>query len=188
MAAATAEIHFGGGGLVIPASSPYERQQLIEYVQSCVRSRGAVRVRVDHAIWLVESPALQRLVCGACAQRITRVACRRSTKRGIVNCAACAFARPHLTISFLAQLPLDTILRDVQAHYAYGGDWIAWTRWAQATPAEIIDDIHLQRRFAPVLTWRCAEICMPSNDPVTEAVRPEIRVARLAYAKTASGY
>ena len=70
---------------------------------------------------------------------------------------------PHLTIAFLARLPAGTMLRDVQAHYVCGGQWSAWTRWPQATPAEIIDDVRLQRRFAPVLTWRCAEILSTSQ-------------------------
>jgi hypothetical protein len=64
----------------------------------------------------------------------------------------------------LAQLPTTAILRDVQAHYAHGGELVAWTRWPQATPAEIIDDMRLQRRFAPVLTWACAEIHLPLDD------------------------
>ncbi len=72
---------------------------------------------------------------------------------------------PRLTIAYLLKLPAAVILRDVQAHYASGGQWCAWTRWPQATPAQIIDDVRLQRRFAPVLTWRCAEICLPASLP-----------------------
>lgn len=185
MATATAEIRFEGGSLVVPAGTPYERQQLIEHVHGCVRSRVQVRVRVDQATWLVEPPGFQRPVCGACARRIKLAVCRRCAKSGMLHCVVCALARPHLTVSFLSQLPGDTVLRDVQAHYAYGGDWIAWTRWAQATPAEIIDDIHLQRRFAPVLTWRCAEICVPQASHTFRQVRrPAVRLARLRYAKT----
>jgi hypothetical protein len=68
---------------------------------------------------------------------------------------------PHLTIPFLSGLPAGTMLRDVQAHYACGGQWYARTRWPQATPAQMIDEVRLQRHFAPVLTWRCAEIRLP---------------------------
>ena len=65
---------------------------------------------------------------------------------------------PHLTIGFLSQLPAGATLHDVQAHYASGGQWCAWTRWPRTTAAQIIDDVRLQRHFAPVLTWRCAQI------------------------------
>ena len=32
---------------------------------------------------------------------------------------------PHLTIAFLSRLPAGTMLRDVQAHDACGGQWCA---------------------------------------------------------------
>jgi hypothetical protein len=83
----------------------------------------------------------------------------------------------HLTIARLAALPQGTILHDVQAQYAYGGEWIVWTRWPQASPAEIIDDIHLQRRFAPVLTWQCSELCVP-QPPDTGAAAAQPGVAK----------
>lgn len=161
-AATNARIVFTGGALLVPAQNAYERQQLIDHVRGCVSSKQQVRVRVDHTTWLAEPADPRRsLVCNSCAQRVSRTLCRRAGTEA-VYCVACALARPHLTVAFLSDLPAGTILRDVQAHYSYGGEWIAWTRWPQASPAEIIDDIHLQRRFAPVLTWRCAEICMPS--------------------------
>jgi hypothetical protein len=47
---------------------------------------------------------------------------------------------PHLTVAFLSRLPAGTMLRDGQAHYACGGQWCAWTRWPQATPAQMIDE------------------------------------------------
>jgi hypothetical protein len=65
---------------------------------------------------------------------------------------------PRLTIPILTRLPAGTILRDVNAA---GHEWIGWMRWAQATPGDIIADMRLQRRYAPVLTWRCAEIRPP---------------------------
>ena len=73
---------------------------------------------------------------------------------------------PRLTITYLLKLPAGTILRDVQAHYSSGRHWCAWTRWPRATPAQIIDDVRLQRRFAPVLTWHCAEVRLPALEPV----------------------
>ncbi len=167
MVTASARIVFASGGLVLPANTPYDREQLLEHVRGCIRREGQVRIRVDHATWLVErADDRRRLVCHGCAQRPHDGLCRRPGKTGGVYCLACALVRPHLTIAFLSELPERTILCDVQAHYAYGGEWAAWTRWAQATPAEIIEDIHLQRRFAPVLTWRCAEIRLPPP-PVT---------------------
>lgn len=157
----TAHLTFVGGEVRLPARTPYDRQQLIEHVRGCVRSRQQVRVRVDHATWLVDRAVTQPLlVCRGCARRISYAVCRRPTTV-TAFCIDCALSRPHLTLKLLSELPAGAVLHDVEAHYAYGTERIAWTRWPQATPAEIIDDIHLQRRFAPVLTWRCAEIRIP---------------------------
>src|SRR5215470_7115898 len=161
MATATARIAFAGGGLILPAHTPYDRQMLVEHVLGCTRSKQHVRIHVDHTTWLIERADQQRpVVCSGCARRIDDGVCRRR-RRSAVHCVACALGRPLLTIGLLSRLPAAALLRDVQARSAYGGQWIPWMRWPQATPAEIIDDMRLQRRFAPVLMWHCAEIRLP---------------------------
>lgn len=180
---AHARMVFSNGILVVPAETAYERQQLVEHVRARI-GRQPVRVRVDLTTWLVDPLHSGRhLICSACAQRPTQGVCRRAGAAQ-VYCLTCALARPHLTVAFLAQLPEQTLLRDVQAHYAYGGEWVAWTRWPQATPSQIIDDIHLQRRFAPVLTWRCTEIRMPKAEarhaPFRHALPTPMAVRRRA--------
>jgi hypothetical protein len=174
MTRGNAHIVFAGGNLALPADTPYDRQVLLEHVHGCTRSKQNVRVYVDNITWLVERRERRKVfVCGGCAQHILSDVCWRPGSK-TAYCATCAMERPHLTIGLLADLPASTILRDVQAHYAYGGEWIPWTRWPEATPAEIIDDMRLQRRFAPVLIWRCAEIRLPSS---TGASHPE-RISR----------
>jgi hypothetical protein len=176
MAAGTAHIVFIGGSLTLPAQTPYDRQQLIDHVLGSARSKQQVEVRVDHTVWTVERPDAQPFVCGGCARRVDQTVCRRGRGRTAAYCVACALGRPQLTIAFLSELPAGTLLRDVQAHRAYAGEWIPWMRWPQATPAEIIDDMRLQRRFAPVLTWHCVEIRLP---PRTLSARvPRARLAR----------
>ena len=173
MTAASARIVFPGGSLVVPAYTAYDRQQLVEHVRAGVRRHPHLEVRVDHGTWLAEGTR-RRIPCHGCAQPASCL-CRRADVNACY-CASCALMRPHLTVAFLSALPQRAVLRDVQAHYAYRGEWVAWTRWPRATPAEIIADIHLQRRFAPVLTWRCAEICLPQplETPAT-ARRPRLR-------------
>ncbi len=159
MAAGTADIVFAGGRLVLPAHTPYDRQVLVDHVLDYARRRQPLRVRVDYTTWMVERPDVQfPIICRGCTRRVDRAACRRPGNPTAVYCVACALARPRLSTTLLERLPAAAILCDVQAHYAYGGEWIAWMRWPQATPAEILEDMRLQRRFAPVLTWTCTEI------------------------------
>ena len=178
----TAHLTFVGGGLRLPARTPYDRQQLIEHVHACMGRTPQVHVRVDRAAWLIARPDNQQtIVCRGCARQIRRAVCRRP-RTATAFCVACALQRPHLCVALLADLPAGTILRDVEAHYAYGTELIAWTRWPQATPPEIIDDIHLQRRFAPVLTWRCAEIRLPPPTNIADTPRPRPAKTTLPYA------
>lgn len=181
MTAETARIEFNGGAFVVPASTSYDRQQLIDHVLSTVRTRQTTQVQVDRGSWMVEPVGVQRPTCSGCTRPIDRAACRRPRGARAAYCVTCALAWPHLTIAFLSQLPTAALLRDVQAHYAYCGEWISWTRWPQATPPEIIDDMRLQRRFAPVLTWRCAEIQVPPANRLTSPHAPMLsNLAKLA--------
>ena len=161
----TAHIIFADGQLNLPAQTPYDRQQLVEHVLGGARSKQGMRVRVDQHTWMVERAAWRHLeMCSGCARRIDHAVCRHRQGTTMVYCVACAMARPRLTIRLLSHLPVGVVLHDVQAHYAYGRQLAGWTRWPRATPPEIIDDMRLQRRFAPVLTWHCAEIeSLPSS-------------------------
>lgn len=160
----TARLTFLGGQLVVPVHAPYDRQLLIEHVHALVRPRQQLRLRIDHGAWLIEtSERKSPLSCHDCSRPINGPFCRRSAKSAPVFCLECALLQPHLTITMLMTMPPETILCDVQARYAFGSEWVSWMRWPQASPAQIIEDIHLQRRFAPVLTWRCAEIRLPAG-------------------------
>ena len=163
MAPGVASIVFASGTLVLPAQTLYDRQVLVDHTLDYVRRGQRVRVHVDYSTWVVEQPR-QRVICHGCTRGVDRAACSRPGHWARLYCVTCALAHPRLTMPLLAQLPGTAILCDVQAHYAYGGELVAWTRWPQATPAEIIEDMRLQRRFAPVLTWTCAEICLPPPD------------------------
>lgn len=182
MAAGVASIVFASGRFVLPAQSLYDRQVLVDHVLHYVRRGQQLRVRVDYSTWTVAQPE-HPVVCQACPRRVERAACRHLGKYTAAYCVTCALARPRLTMPLLAQLPTTAILRDVQAHYAYGGELVAWTRWPQATPAEIIDDMRLQRRFAPVLTWACSEIRLPPDDTWQAQRRPP-RQAKTMFDRT----
>jgi hypothetical protein len=159
MTEGTAHITFRGGALTLPASTAYDRQLLIDHTLALARARQQVRVQVDATTWSVQRPDAQHpVVCRHCERPINHAVCRRPRGGAATYCVACVLRRPRLTMAALAHLPAGAVLRDVQAHYAYGEEWVAWTRWPAATPAEIMEDMRLQRRFAPVLIWTCAEL------------------------------
>jgi len=86
-----AHVSFSGGGLFLPARTPYDRQVLMEHVTNRVRSNGLVQVLVDDQRWMVHfrrgALAAWCASCGACLDS----ACRSTTSAGIAYCMACAF-------------------------------------------------------------------------------------------------
>jgi hypothetical protein len=177
MTIGTASIAFRSGNVVLPAHTLYDRQVLVDHVLRYVRRGEQVRVRVDYVTWTV-AQSQEPIVCQGCSRPAERAACRRFGHGATAYCVTCALARPRLTMPLLTRLPADATLCDVQAQCAYGGEMVAWTRWPQATPGEIVADMRLQRRFAPVMTWTCAEIrgadpnIAPVQSPSPRAAKP----------------
>src|SRR5437879_780667 len=53
IAKGVAHVSFPGGGMFVPARSPYDRELLAEHVIDRVRLKGNVQVLVDDERWLV---------------------------------------------------------------------------------------------------------------------------------------
>jgi hypothetical protein len=93
MAANTAHITFSGGGMVISAATPYERQVLIEHVLGHVRSKRHIQVQADRRRWVVElADEGKPTVCAHCERRIFDAVCR-SHLAETPYCVVCALER-----------------------------------------------------------------------------------------------
>lgn len=90
MVAEIAHIVFAGGGLFLPARTPYDRQLLREHVRDTVHHKLQMQLNVDDRTWRVELPDDQRTaVCDRCGRPINHAACRRSDAPS-GYCIACA--------------------------------------------------------------------------------------------------
>ena len=86
----TAHLTFVGGGLLLPARTPYERQLLQEHVLDRARHKDQLRVRVDRKDWTVERPTAEHpFVCGRCKRQLT-VAALHTPRQPETYCVACA--------------------------------------------------------------------------------------------------
>ncbi|HVM95845.1 MAG TPA: hypothetical protein VMT89_05620 [Candidatus Acidoferrales bacterium] len=66
-----AHVSYKGGGLCLPARSPYDRQLLAEQVVYCTRTKGLVQVLINDDRWLVHPPtAGPSNGCFECGQRL----------------------------------------------------------------------------------------------------------------------
>jgi len=89
-----AHVSFAGGGLFVPARSPYDREMLVEHVLDRVRSKGSVQVLVDERRWLVDSLRGTRAVrCERCDCVVDCVS-RCHADDSVGYCVACALLAP----------------------------------------------------------------------------------------------
>jgi hypothetical protein len=90
-----AHISYAGGGLIIPARSPYDRQEMVAHVLGTARSKQKVMVTVGRGTWNLRpadqnSPAL----CKHCERPINSVVCEPLTQgHKTMFCVVCAFGK-----------------------------------------------------------------------------------------------
>jgi hypothetical protein len=63
-----ARISFPGGGLLVPAKTPYEREVLFEHVHEYTKRHGQVRVELNGRAWLVRLHTDPAVPCTGCSQ------------------------------------------------------------------------------------------------------------------------
>lgn len=84
-----AHVSFKGGGICLPARSPYDRQLLAEQVTTQSRSKGMVQVLLDDDRWMVHTHIGSGPVhCVQCGRRSSSV-CYSESHSGAF-CVACA--------------------------------------------------------------------------------------------------
>ncbi|MBI4516424.1 MAG: hypothetical protein HY699_11490 [Deltaproteobacteria bacterium] len=64
----TAHITFKGGGLILPARTPYERELLVEYIEASVRRHGRLLLDVNRGQWTISKRQGLRTVCASCSR------------------------------------------------------------------------------------------------------------------------
>jgi hypothetical protein len=82
-------VSFPGGGMFLPARTPYDRQTLVEHVKDRARTKGQVQVLADDRRWLVRFHDAVEAVCTACGHP-SESSCK-SGASGSEVCVTCAF-------------------------------------------------------------------------------------------------
>ena len=63
-----AHIWFDGGGLIMPAQTPYERQLLVEHLEVSTKQHGSVRLELNRRHWTISRNTRPDTVCGSCSR------------------------------------------------------------------------------------------------------------------------
>ena len=84
-----AHVSYNGGGLCLPARSPYDRQLLMEEVLRQSHIHGIVQILLDNDRWLVHGlRGHSRVSCARCG-RLTGSACHSGSRGEAVFCVGC---------------------------------------------------------------------------------------------------
>ena len=102
----SASIAFQGGGVVLAAQTPYDRELLVDYVLDCARTKRNIRITMGRAQWRVERVRQEHPhVCRQCHRPIHAARCYDPHNHK-VECIACVLreiahtsvvALPHTT-------------------------------------------------------------------------------------------
>ena len=64
-----AQLFFQGGGLILPAQTPYEREFLVEHLESSTRRHGSVRLVFNREQWTVTVDSECTQACDTCSRK-----------------------------------------------------------------------------------------------------------------------
>lgn len=85
-----AHVSFPGGGLFLPARTPYDREMLVEHVVERAQAKGRVQVLIDDRRWMVHlSRGDLAFRCARCGV-FSDPACHCAAVGDDVFCAKCA--------------------------------------------------------------------------------------------------
>jgi hypothetical protein len=84
-----AHISFEGGGFIIPAHTPYEREMLVEHLEVSTKRHGRIRLDINRRRWTISVNDGAGEVCTSCTRpadhltyRFDRQSlCRRCARR-----------------------------------------------------------------------------------------------------------
>ena len=82
-----AHLSFDGGGLIVPAQTPYERQLLFEYVEASTKQHGGVRLRLNGQLWTISQKNGGHEVCAACRRSLDNLVYRSDGQTRCIRCA-----------------------------------------------------------------------------------------------------
>ena len=82
-----AHISFEGGGLIVPAQTPYERELLFEHVEMSTKRHGCVRLDVNRGHWTISLRNGDREACASCSRWLDSLIYRFE---GQTLCGQCA--------------------------------------------------------------------------------------------------
>lgn len=87
-----AQISFQGGGLFLPAKTPYERELLLEHAKMCTRRHGRVRLALNQHEWTVTRTEDDEEQCSSCGRPLDSLKYAYAGRNLCTQCARAALS------------------------------------------------------------------------------------------------
>lgn len=82
----TAHISFAGGGLILPAATPYQRQLVFEHFEASAKQHEHVGLIAKGLHWSVSLKAARHELCASCSRSLHDLAYRRNGQNFCNHC------------------------------------------------------------------------------------------------------
>ena len=86
----TAHISFAGGGLILPAQTPYECQLLFEHVEASAKQHEQVELSAKGRNWRISRKSARRELCARCCRSLQNLAYRGNGQNFCGQCVRLA--------------------------------------------------------------------------------------------------
>ena len=87
-----AHITFADGGVILPASTPYELEIAREHIRGLASTKRSLAILIDGKRWAVALVDTQCSMgdCATCRKPFNDLACQRRQFLGLMHCIVCA--------------------------------------------------------------------------------------------------
>ena len=82
----TAHISFAGGGLILPARTPYDRELVFEYIEASAKHHANLQLSAKGRHWTVSVKIARREPCCKCSRSLRDLAYRGNGENFCAQC------------------------------------------------------------------------------------------------------
>jgi len=82
----TAHITFTGGGLILPAHTPYDRQIIFEHVEAAAKHHELLGLRANGHYWSISHNTARLELCAPCSRGVHALAYRSNGQNFCGRC------------------------------------------------------------------------------------------------------
>jgi hypothetical protein len=81
-----AHISFAGGGLILPAQTPYDRELVFEHIEASAKQHARIELSAKGRHWTISLKSAHRELCARCSRSLRDLTYRGNGKNFCGHC------------------------------------------------------------------------------------------------------